>query len=358
MSVDIIIGSGAGDEAKGLTTARVVKSYDDYDNTIVVLNNGGAQRGHSVNVNGLEHIFRHYGSATPLGVESYFGPKFILNPMAFEDEYTQIQKTFGINPVSFRHPNCLWSTPWDMMANQIRQKERWTGSCGMGIWETIKRCATFITMPFSDFCLASESVQTSYLLSIRNNYFKKIDVPQNFREAWFSDGTIKHFIRDCKSMFRKCPVKENLDDKKHIIIENGQGLLLCDTGINDTEKTPSETGVYTIDKNLIHENPIVHFVTRPYLTRHGSVNWEDKKKPFSFIDKSVEINQYNEFQHDFCYSYFDIEDLKKRCDAEVAKIGLKDYIVEVTHCDEMDRSSDFKRLFNSHTVNFYDTKFL
>jgi adenylosuccinate synthase len=363
MSVDIVVDANYGDSGKGITTARIAKKYNDSKNTIVVLNNGGAQRGHSVNLNGFEHIFKHYGSATPLNVESYFGPKFILNPMQFVKEYDETLNMYGIHPISSRSPECIWSTPWDMMANQIHQKEKWTGSCGMGIWETIKRYAHTLAISFDEFCVASESSQTSYLKTIRDYYFgqiEKIAVPDEYRDSWFSDGTIKHFIEDCRIMFLRCPVREDLDDKKHVIIENGQGMLLCDEGKDDVEKTPSETGVSTIfgiDKNLMGENPIVHFVTRPYLTRHGSANWENNKKPHDFVDTSVEINQYNEFQHELCYAYLNIEDLKNRCDAEVAKVGLKNYVVEVTHCDEMDAEKDFKRFFKND-INFYDRRYL
>jgi len=364
MSLDVIIGAGFGDEGKGLTTARVAKFYHDYDNTIVVLNNGGAQRGHSVNVNGFEHVFKHFGSATPLKVESYFGPKYILNPMQFEKEYDEILNTYGIHPISSRSSDCIWSTPWDMMANQIHQKEKWTGSCGMGIWETIKRYVKSVTIPFDDFCLGSESSQVTYLTMIRDYYFgqiEKVNVPVEYKDAWFSDGTIKHFIEDCMTMLMRCPVRRDLSDKEHVIIENGQGMLLRDDGKDDVEKTPSETGIYTlfgIDKNLMAESPVVHFVTRPYLTRHGSANWENNKKPHDYVDASVEINQYNEFQHELCYAHLNIEDLKNRCDAEVSKVGLKNYVVEVTHCDELDASSEFKRVFKDSKVRFYDTRYL
>jgi hypothetical protein len=49
--------------------------------------------------------------------------------------------------------------------------------------------------------------------------------------------------------------------------------------------------------------------------------------------------------------------LKNRCDAEVAKVGLKNYVVEVTHCDEMDVEKDFKRFFKND-INFYDRRYL
>ena len=44
MNVHMVIGAGYGDEGKGTITAKIAAK--DPMNTIVVLNNGGAQRGH------------------------------------------------------------------------------------------------------------------------------------------------------------------------------------------------------------------------------------------------------------------------------------------------------------------------
>ncbi len=361
-SLDIVIGSGAGDEGKGIITARIAKAYNDYDNTIVILNNGGAQRGHSVSVNGKEHIFKHFGSATPLSVESYFGPKYILNPMQFVKEKDEIYHTYGFYPKTSRNEACMWSTPWDMMVNQIHQKERWTGSCGMGIWETIKRYECGYSIPFSEFCTRSLDEKIKYLLIIRDFYFgkiEKVNVTNEYYDAWFSDGTINHFISDCENMFLSCMVRDSISvsEKKHVIIENGQGLLLNDDGTDNIEKTPSETGIRTLYGN-IEKKPIIHFVTRPYLTRHGSREWVNDIELPKLIDNSVEINQYNEWQRDFYYSPLSITELKERCDKEIRRITHKKlpYIMEVTHCDEMDRTDEFRNTFLMHPINFYDTK--
>jgi hypothetical protein len=97
----------------------------------------------------------------------------------------------------------------------------------------------------------------------------------------------------------------------------------------------------------------VHFVTRPYITRHGSDTFVGRKLDCD-LNKSTEINQYNEWQHDFFYDYLDLSDLKKRCDEEVAMHHIKRYTVEVTHCDELDREAEFKNIFHGN-CNFYDT---
>jgi len=52
--VKAIIGTGYGDEGKGMWTNQMVK---DSNNPLVVRNNGGAQVGHTVVENGKRYIF-------------------------------------------------------------------------------------------------------------------------------------------------------------------------------------------------------------------------------------------------------------------------------------------------------------
>lgn len=359
-TIDVVIGANYGDEGKGITTARIAKSYNDPARILIVLNNGGSQRGHSVSYNGKEHVFKHFGSATPLGIASYFGPKYILNPMQYVKESEEIFDLYGFAPISKRSVKCKWTTPWDMMANQLRQKEFWTGSCGMGIWETELRCSKGY-IGFDEFMLKSHDEKVEYLKAIRDIYYKQINpvvITSEYKDAWFSDGTIEHFIEDCEKMYYTCePLSYSLlSSVEHVIVENGQGLLLNDDGKDDSEKTPSKTGIETILDVNLKTLPKIHFVTRPYLTRHGSLNWENNKKAHSFVDKSTEINQYNEWQRDFCYANLSIEDLKNRCDNEMERFGLNDYILEVTHCDELDAEEDFKRYFINNKINYYGSK--
>ena len=96
----------------------------------------------------------------------------------------------------------------------------------------------------------------------------------------------------------------------------------------------------------------IHYITRPYLTRHGANEWIGEI-PVK-IDSSIEINQYNEWQGEFLYAPLSINELKQRCDEDIKKIGMSNYTMEITHCDVMDREKDFKSVFSN--CNFYDTK--
>ena len=356
MKVDAVIGSSFGDEGKGTITARLAFESKKEDKKVLnVLTNGGAQRGHSVTLaTGTQIINKHFGSGTYFGADNYFYKTFILNPMQFVKEGGQAQ--------CFIHPECIFTTPFDIMANQIIERKRNAGTCGMGIWQTITR---YKDCPFSTtfkHFIESETFEKIQLLKgIREWYERDLTIPKDYSEAWHSDGIIMHFIEDCKTMSLKC--KFGLSPKEmhsfdHVILENGQGLLLNDEGKDDKDATPSKTGMdiindFCLTYNL--QNPNIHYVTRPYITRHGA-------KSRDFLGKTKlenigidftgdrEINKGGEFQGNFEYGNLDIRELYKRVVNDFNKSVIKGskMILDVTHHDQMPR--DWKGFEN---VNYW-----
>ena len=71
MDVSIVIGANYGDEGKGVITDALASRRPE---SIVVLTNGGAQRGHTVvsPFTGKPHTFHHFGSGTFRGCSTYF----------------------------------------------------------------------------------------------------------------------------------------------------------------------------------------------------------------------------------------------------------------------------------------------
>ena len=369
---DIVIGSNFGDESKGTIVARIAKEHKD-EKVLNVLTNGGSQRGHSVLTEKGQHVFKHFGSGTPFGAKTCFAESFILNPMQYIKEKQEIENTFGIKvPRAARHPLCKWSTPFDMMVNQIESQTNWTGTCGMGIWTTICRYndPTFNNITFSEFNTFEHEQKVMFLTNVRS-YWEKSGKLENkafslYKDAWYSQDLIEHFIKDCFEMF--FDTSDSLWDYSpkgqydHVIYENGQGLLLSDNGIDDKEKTPSFTGM-NIFKSMPTssswfrptDNFNIHYVTRPYITRHGSNVFEDKKIDCN-LNKSTEINQFNDWQHELKYSNLDIKNLKQRVYQDASTFDgthVNNIILDVTHCDEFDREREFRKMF--HTCNFYDS---
>ena len=104
------------------------------------------------------------------------------------------------------------------------------------------------------------------------------------------------------------------------------------------------------------KNSNVHYVTRPYMTRHGRgfLDKENKRNEISSGIQMDRTNHYNIFQEDFRYAPLDINELNNRItdDYKKCRLGKPKLIVDVTHCDEMDRVDEFKKHFIN--VNTYD----
>ena len=79
-NINIVIGANYGDEGKGLITNWLSTQYNE-NNSIIILNNGGAQRGHTVeNELNFRHVFHHFGSTINKNYTSYCSKFFIINP--------------------------------------------------------------------------------------------------------------------------------------------------------------------------------------------------------------------------------------------------------------------------------------
>ena len=346
MKASIVIGANYGDEGKGTIVARLAKESAGVLN---ILTNGGSQRGHSILTKDGSMTFQHFGSGTYYGADSYYGPEYVLNPMQFVKEYTElICKPEHI----YRDRRCRWSTPYDAMANLIDEEQRKRkASCGMGIWFTIRRCNQTPIMLFDDF-MAEPERWVQYLVGVRSYYERLMTIPDSWRDVWQSEDVMKHFIKDCMAMETLTEVSplSALTNYEHLIFENGQGLLLSDTGRDTADTTPSDTGIQ-YGLRMARECGITditaHYVTRPYLTRHGDGAMESEVMHRHTISCDVQpdrTNEYNERQGQFRYGGLDINRLWQRIHADAKDVP---YIVELTHCDEMNREPDFRQAFDN-----------
>ena len=359
MKARVVVGANNGDEGKGTVVATYTKESEG--TVLNVLTNGGAQRGHSILTKDGSMTFQHFGSGTYFGADNYYSHYFILNPMQFVKEYDElIVKPSHI----YRDVNCRWSTPYDMIANLISEQQKGRhASCCMGIWNTVKRYGETKTMTFDEFIAHRYEIKVTYLEDVKKYYERNMEIPHEWRSIWDSDTLVQHFINDCFAMYHLsfAVSLKDLVQYDEMIFENGQGLLLCDTGIDSYEMTPSNTGIaYAI--RLIadigesrFDSASLHYVTRPYLTRHGDghLDGQMRRKCLSGSIEEDRTNHYNEFQGDFRYGKLDIDELKDRI---VKDSKGFDFTVELTHCDEMDRVKEFGSMFEN--VRTYDSPFV
>ena len=374
-NIKVVIGANFGDEGKGLITDYFCNQATSQDETcIVVMSNGGAQRGHTVvTPDGTRHVFKHFGSGTIAGADTYCIDDFILNPMTFKKEYKEIVKG-GYMPKIFIHPNCKWTTPYDMIINQIveeTREEKKHGSCGMGIWETVyryqKKPCIFNILEF--FMLSSDS-QVSYLKSIRDNYmidrlkeYNINSVPDAWKDIVYSNGLIEQFINDVKFMIHHIRIADYriLKAYQNVVFENGQGLLLDQNQtLYGDNTTPSNTGVLNpfrvLDKTFDKAQIEVCYVTRTYLTRHGEGRFEQECDK-SLINQSMqdETNQWNQFQGDLRYGELVIDELIDRVQKDFKYLSNSKFDCSasfgVTHTNE--RQFDYSQLQKEFVKNVY-----
>ena len=183
--IKIVIGANFGDEGKGLMTDY----FSQKPNSIVVCSNGGAQRGHTVTTSdGIRHVFHHFGSGTFNHASTYLSEDFIVNPIIFKQEYDELMK-LGYIPNVYINQNCMLTTPFDMMANQIIEENREKnkhGSCGLGIFETIKRYKAGITD-------VDNHIREYYLEQFER---ENIILTDEWSKIFLDNGIFEHFLDD------------------------------------------------------------------------------------------------------------------------------------------------------------------
>ena len=274
--IKIVCGANFGDCGKGLMTDY----FSQKPNSIVVCSNGGAQRGHTVTTpDGIRHVFHHFGSGTFNHASTYLSEDFIVNPIIFKQEYDELMK-LGYVPNVCINQDCMLTTPFDMMANQIIEENRGKnkhGSCGLGIFETIKRYKAGITD-------VDNHIREYYLEQFER---ENIILTDEWLRIFFDNGIFEHFLDDLDFMNNhSLVISDNyfLNQFDNIVFEAAQGLLLDQNNLKYyPHLTPSNTGIKNpkqIIENVKWNDDInieTCYVSRTYLTRHGAGSFPNKR---------------------------------------------------------------------------------
>lgn len=300
------------------------------ENCLVVCSNGGSQRGHTVSTpEGIRHVFHHFGSGSLVGADTYLSKDYILNPIIFREEWFELNK-IGVVPKVFVNRECIFTTPFDMIINQIVEESRGDkrhGSCGMGIWETIVRNEKTRHVISQYSTLTADKINV-FLRSIRENYLldrlKQYDIneiPEEWKDIISSDILIENYIADFMFMISHITFSDDfiLKNYMNIVFENGQGLLL-DQNIKGygEHTTPSNTGLKNpkkIIESVFGENANVEvcYVTRTYLTRHGAGRFDTECSVEEINQDIIDYtNIYNPHQGSIRYGKINIGELIQR----------------------------------------------
>lgn len=351
-----VIGANYGDEGKGRTVDALCRKH--FGSKIVVCTNGSSQRGHTVVSNNIHHVFHHFGSGTIAGADTYFGKEFILNPIMFEQEEQELKEKNIIRTLCFANENCRVATVYDMMVNQIIELSRTDkhGSCGCGVWETIQRYKYGPNLTIKEIVKLSDGELLRYLMECRefcrNRIFTALsnenlsfDIFNEYASLFDGDALLKtmlfsldHFLNSVRLM----PNSSFLNEYETVVFENGQGLLL-DCRIDKKLSTPSITGAEAI-QNVMEDNFVVsnnatidlYYVTRTYITRHGSSNFKEKCD-VSEINSDIfdETNQPNPYQGVLGFGKLNYDELYERIRNDVSRITLQvNFGLSVTHTQD------------------------
>ncbi|MGE3623434.1 MAG: adenylosuccinate synthetase [Bdellovibrionales bacterium] len=303
----VIIGSAFGDEGKGLFTDYLASRSPA--KTCVVRFNGGAQAGHTVELpDGRRHIFSHFGSGSFAGTPTFLSSHFVCNPIIFLREKAELA-SLHIAPAVYADTACPVTTPYDIMINQIVEQTRGHrrhGSVGVGFGETLERHEhEAFALRLGD--LGNADRLRCHLDRIRLQWaparLAALDIqslPPEWSERMNAEAIRERFIEDA-AQFLAClsPVSaSHLAHWDHFIFEGAQGLLLDQTRGWFPHVTRSHTGIRNVlplAEALGIRDLDVHYLTRPYTTRHGAgpLPHELPHPPYAgIVDRTNRPNAY------------------------------------------------------------------
>jgi adenylosuccinate synthase len=337
MKVDVVIGSGYGDEGKGKTV-----DYLCTDKTLNVKFTGSAQAGHTVVApDGFRHVFNTIGAGTLRGAKTFLAKDFIFNPLLYDKEVKAINNIHS-NKLKFdpsgliAHKDCLVTTPFDMIINQMIEKKRGInkhGSCGLGVNETIVRNQRDkYSTHFND---NERILMDSRYHRIRDKYLPVRIAQLGLSSADLPDYTFsRDLINDFHTITYNSTAKYHvpnhwiISEYHHIVFEGSQGLMLDKNHRHFPYVTNGNTGlnnVLAILEELRYNKPLnIYYVTRPYKTRHGVGPLEHETNYFDFIEDKTNVK--NEWQDSLRFGFLDFNILKDEIHRDINKLkGIKNH---------------------------------
>lgn len=307
MNVKVVTGANAGDEGKGMTAFSLAKEAVSHNQKVLsVLYNGGVQRGHTAN----GQVIHCTGTGDLVGGTTFYDEHFVVDPIALWITETKV----------FIHPKCRIVLPCDVLRNRRNEIARGInrhGSCGMGIFECVKRNKD------QRFTLYAMDMLDSF-----NLYRKLVGINREFGiDVDDIVYNLDNFMKAVGYILNNCQIVElnqiaqNYDT---LIFEGGQGLLLDQSNIGDfPHLTPSSVGsfnIYNTINNLGANNVDVFYVSRSYMTRHGAgpMDYECNKDDINpdIVDAT---NIPNDWQGALRFGFLDTDKMYKRIRADFSR---------------------------------------
>jgi adenylosuccinate synthase len=294
----IVLGAGFGDEGKGATVSRLIKA--ERPNYIIRFN-GGQQAGHTVIHDGKRHVFSNFGAGSLQGIPTYWSEYCTVHPLGILNEFDALAEK-GIRPVMFIDPLCPVTTPFDVKYNQDLDGGQKHGSVGVGFGATIARQEAYYKL-FAQDLLYEVVLRTKLELIAKHYGFERPSVE------------IDRFMAQCAEMLNlpTVQVKTPVIKPTHtVIFEGAQGILLdMDHGFfpHVTRSNTTCVNALKLVERFGLERPIVDYITRTYLTRHGygPLPFECYAADMGLTNIEDETNVYNDWQKAFRYAPLNLD---------------------------------------------------
>lgn len=346
MESHIVLGSLYGDEGKGRTVDYLCSKSK---NPIVVRFSGGQQAGHTVIRDGVKHTHSNFGAGTLQGVETYFTEDTTFYPPTIMREHRKLVAKGVRNVKLVLHPLSKMTTPYDVFANRTCGDNLSHGTCGLGIGKTMKRNEGPIKVFAID--MAREDLLNEKIDQVKD-FYSHVYYSSEENDEWKDWELALEYIKK----FTTVKGYEYLRNFDTLVFEGSQGILLdMDHGVfpNVTfSNTTSKNAHKVLDYLRIHTRHI-YYITRSYLTRHGSGYFVEE--PINLINTEEEINVNNKYQREFKVANMDYDLLNYAIDidsiysSDVFKISSKNLVV--TCLDQLENFefdySKLKRNFNN-----------
>lgn len=345
MANSAVIGALYGDEGKGRTVDYLVSKAK---NPLVVRFNGGPQAGHTViDKSGERHVFSHFGAGSLRGAPTYWTEYCLFNPVTFLKEKRSLKEKFNVEPIFYLDGNCKVITLYDIAANRIMSTLENLGTCGMGINECLRRSEN-IDRDLRVAHFRNDHVDATRILGLirldfinkfySHNELKYQDMLphdlQKFIKSVVHQGSHFSFISCMHSVLDNEAIHMPQDHLQSydLVFEGAQGLLLDEYFGNFPHVTPSRTGSHNITSLCRKWGVSVdatYYITRCYMTRHGTdINFVHKDIT-DYVDVNDETNKPNDWQGTLKTDILDMRLLRHtiRCDEPYVQNKNNRYMV-------------------------------
>ncbi len=313
----IVVDLGFGDSGKGLTVDYLCRTAEDQSRTLVVRASSGHQVGHTVQVDGLRHMYANFSPCVARGVMAYYTKDtthFI--PAMMQEAMDLREKGFMKDLRISVHPLAMLTTPYDILWNHLTERKLQHGSTGVGYGATVVRNNANVTLNMVD-------TQYEWLFMEKLNgvryYYEKLAKQRHMLRRWKKAASKiddYRFTSECliyrPYIITICKLEDIVDNYSYLIFEGNQGILLDrhdgiypHTTWATCTSSPALAVLDKLEKSREVLKPELFYVMRSYQTRHG--NGPMSRRADTKLLSKDESNHYNEWQKSFRVAELDIE---------------------------------------------------